>query len=95
MDKDHLLKQVKGIVRNHLSDDYRVMIFGSWTKGNALKNSDLDIAILGQKPVPRNSMVKISQEVDDLPTLRSIDVVDLQAVEEKFKNQVLEHAQTL
>lgn len=95
MDKKKVLKQVKEIISNHLPDGYRMMIFGSWAKGKALKNSDLDIGILGKEPVPWSSMVKISQEIENLPTLRSIDVVDLNAVEENFKNKVLEHAQAL
>lgn len=95
MNKAKILKTVKEIVRNYLPSDYKVMVFGSWAKGNALKSSDFDIAILGKKKVPWESMVKISQEVENLPTLRSIDIVDLNAVEKNFKDKALEHTQIL
>lgn len=64
-------------------------------KGNALKGSDIDIGILGKEKAPWSSMTKISQEVEKIPTLRSIDVVDLNAIEENFKNKVLEYAKVL
>ena len=95
MDKDIIIKEVKKIVRNHLSEDYKILIFGSWVKGDSLETSDIDIGILGKKEVPWHLMAKILQEVESVPTLRSIDVVDLNSVEKGFKNKVLEYAKAL
>lgn len=95
MNKDDLIKKVLTIIRKHLSDDYHIVLFGSWAKDDALETSDIDIGIVGETEAPWNIMVKIRQEVDDIRTLRKIDVVDLNAVDDRFKNNVLRYAKPL
>lgn len=70
-------------------------MFGSWAKGTAINESDLDIAILGPQAVEQEIIIRIKAGVDGIPTLRSIDIVDLNSVGEDFKNKVLEHAQAV
>ncbi len=95
MNKDVIIKEAKKIIRNYLPEDYKILIFGSWAKGNSLETSDIDIGILGKKEVSWHLMAKILQEIENIPTLRSIDVVDLNSVEKGFKNKVLEYAKVL
>lgn len=95
MEKGKIVEEVEKIVRNYLPEDYKILIFGSWAQDKALKGSDIDIGILGKEKAPWSSMTKISQAVEKIPTLRSIDIVDLNAVEENFKNKVLEYAKVL
>ncbi len=92
MDKDLIIKEVARIIRKYLANNYKILFFGSWVKGNALPTSDIDIAILGTESVPWDLMAKILNEVDEIPTLRKIDVLDLNDKEEKFKNNVLSYA---
>ncbi len=87
-----IIKEIVKIIRKHLSNNYKILFFGSWVKGNALPTSDIDIAILGTESAPWDSMAKILSEVDEIPTLRKIDVLDLNDKEEKFKNNVLSYA---
>ncbi len=95
MDKTAIIKEITKIIRDCLSDDYKILIFGSWAKDDSLETSDIDIGILGKEKVPWNLMVKILGEVEEISTLRSIDIVDLNSVEENFKNNVLEYAKVL
>lgn len=95
MEKEDIIKEVASIISKHLASNYKILLFGSWAKGDALETSDIDIAILGEKKVPWDLMVKIRQEIDNLPTLRKIDVVDLNSVEDRFKNSVLQYAKPL
>lgn len=95
MKKEIILKKAVKIIKRHLPDDYKIMLFGSWTKGDAIATSDLDIGILGKKEVSWDKLVKILDAIDKIPTLRSIDVVDLNAKSEDFKNNVLRYAQSL
>lgn len=95
MKREAIIDEVTKIIRQHLSEEYKVFIFGSWAKGNAIESSDIDIGILGREKVPWSTMTKILEKKDDIPTLRSIDIVDLNAVEEQFKNHVLEYAKIL
>lgn len=95
MDKQIILRQTVEIIRKYLGEEYRIYLFGSWSKGNALDTSDLDIGILGKKKVPWSIMTKINEEIRAIPTLRKLDVVDLATSDERFKKAALESAKEL
>ncbi len=95
MEKEEIIKEVTQIIRQHLDKSYKIFLFGSWAKGTALETSDLDIAILGAEKVPWETISRIKGAVGGIPTLRSIDIVDLQTTGAEFKNKVLEQAKEL
>jgi predicted nucleotidyltransferase len=95
MDKSIVIKKINANIKNYLTGEYKVLIFGSWARGDALETSDIDIGILGKQKVPWNLMVKILEKTEEIPTLRSIDVIDLNAVDENFRNNALRHAKIL
>lgn len=84
-------KQTKAI----LPSGYKVVLFGSWAEGNARLGSDIDIGILGTTPLPHRVLVEIRQRMDDLPSLRKVDVVDLSRASNRFRTRVLKHAKSL
>ena len=49
-----------------------VILYGSRAKGTALERSDIDIAVSGVKDFDT-----LSDEVEDLPTLYSVDLLNL------------------
>lgn len=57
-----------------------VILFGSWAKGTANERSDIDIAVRGVKDIE-----KFREDIEDIPTLRSFDIVDI----ENCKNELL------
>src|SRR5438270_14068586 len=62
------------IVRRHLPDPaYRVFLFGSRAAGTARDRSDIDIGIEGPAPVPQAALAAIQDEIEEAPTLYSID----------------------
>jgi predicted nucleotidyltransferase len=74
------------IVRRHLPDPaYRLFLFGSRATGAAHDRSDIDIGIEGPSPVPRELLAAIHEEIEEAPTLYSIDVVDFKRLPEKFR----------
>ena len=74
------------IVRRHLPDPaYRVFLFGSRAEGTARPRSDIDIGIEGPAPVPREAMALIEEELEEAPTLYTIEVVDFARVPENFR----------
>jgi len=95
MEKDKIIKEAVQIVKEDLSSDYKMFLFGSWAKGNALETSDIDIGILGKEKVKWGLMARILEKTERIPTLRSIDIVDLNSVDKSFKNNVLKHAKIL
>jgi predicted nucleotidyltransferase len=74
------------IVRRHVPDPaYRIFLFGSRAEGTAHERSDIDIGIEGPAPVPREVLALIQEELEEAPTLYTIDVVDFTRVSEKFR----------
>ena len=95
MEKEAIIREVTKIIRSYLDEEYALFLFGSWAKGDARPTSDLDIGVLGKTKVPWEIMVKIRHSIEGIPTLRSIDIVDLNATENSFKETALKHAQLL
>lgn len=85
-----LLKEIINIVKKDIrNSNYKIYLFGSWAKGNALYNSDIDIAIDSEKPLDIDIIIRIKEEIENIPTLRSIDIVDLNSVSEDFRQNII------
>ncbi len=65
-------------------------MFGSRAEGSAHERSDIDIGIDGPNPVPLDVLAAILEELDEAPTLYTVDVVDFARVPENFR-QVARH----
>jgi len=91
-----VLQRVVQVIRRYLpNESYKILLFGSWATLEAAPTSDIDIAILGLTPVDPAIMSKIHEEVDELPTLRKIQVIDGVHVQERFRDRILHQGQVL
>jgi predicted nucleotidyltransferase len=74
------------VIRRHLPDPaYGVFLFGSRATGSAGERSDIDIGIEGPVPVPRVALAAIHDELEEAPTLYTIEVVDFARMPERFR----------
>lgn len=64
---------------------HKVFFFGSRVNGKSNDRSDIDIGILGPQRLPLSTLENIREEMKNLPTLYSIDVVDFQDASEDFR----------
>jgi predicted nucleotidyltransferase len=74
---------------------YKVILFGSRARGNADRTSDFDVGILGERPLDLKKFYKIADALEALPTLYSIDWVDLNRTSEKLRQQALKEGKVL
>jgi predicted nucleotidyltransferase len=82
---------VEAIVHRVIGDpSFCVRLFGSWASGNPRPHSDIDIAIDGPRPVNPAEMADIRDACERLPTLFTIDLVDLATVSAAFRQAVRE-----
>jgi len=95
MEQNLILKKIEKIIQDSISKDCKIFLFGSWARGNAAETSDIDIGILGKEKVPFAILVKIFNKAEEIPTLRSIDIVDLAAKDKEYKKNVLKYAKIL
>lgn len=57
----------------------KVILFGSRVKETARERSDIDIAVCGVY-----DMEKLQEEIEDIPTLYTVDLVDLDTCENQL-----------
>ena len=84
---DHL-EIVQDILRTHLPAGFEVWVFGSRANWTTKDSSDLDLAVEGDASLDHGVMVglEIAFEESDLPY--TVDVVDLNLVDARFKQIV-------
>ena len=83
---EKLKKQIKLIISRYLSlSENRIFIFGSRILNKGDDRSDIDIGIEGNKEIPYETMFKIKEEIERIPVLYKIDIVDFNKVSEDFK----------
>lgn len=79
-------KFAASVIRRHVPDPaYPVFLFGSRATGSAGERSDIDIGKEGPAPVSRAALVAIHDELEEAPTLYTIDVVDFVRMPERFR----------
>lgn len=71
-------------------NQYKLFFFGSRVIERGNDRSDIDVGIMGAAPVPPAAFSEIEDEIENIPILYSIDIVDFSKVSEKFKQVALE-----
>ena len=86
-ESEKLLKEkILQILSRYLDlGEYRIFFFGSRVSGKSAVNSDIDVGIEGAKPLPFGVLSDIQDEIEELPVLYKIDVVDFANANENFK----------
>jgi predicted nucleotidyltransferase len=96
MEAAEAIKEAVRAIRRHLPRrDAELFLFGSRAKSTHSEGSDIDIAILGSRRIAGPLLSRIKEDVRAIPTLRRIDIVDLNGSDARFKREVLSHAKTL
>ncbi len=88
--QDTLTMQLLDIVGEHVDlATHRVFYFGSRVCGTGDERSDIDVGILGPEPLPLHVLARIREAVEELPTLYTIDIVDVGAADDRFQGVAL------
>lgn len=67
--------------------NYKLYIFGSRVKNRAKKYSDIDLAIDSQELTPQTKL-KLEATFDNSTLPYEIDIIDLNSIDDKFKNLI-------
>lgn len=94
--QEDLQNQIKGIFDKYLpSGDYRLFFFGSRVKGNNSPRSDIDLGIEAEGGLSVKTKLMIEEELQNLPILYKIDLVDFTNVSEDFKKKALKNIEKI
>lgn len=77
MKLEEVFQQITDICKRNGAS--KVILFGSRAKGTARERSDIDIAVCGVENVD-----KLQEEIEDIPTLYTVDIVDLDTCENRL-----------
>jgi predicted nucleotidyltransferase len=75
------------------NEDVRIILFGSRARGNAHRTSDIDIGILPFGEFDRKKLTALRAEFEDMNIPYTVDLVDLSAVSEDFRQKVLDEGE--
>lgn len=94
--QEKLKKEILEIIGRYLDlKEYKVFFFGSRVTGRGNDRSDIDIGIEGPEPVPLITLDDIKEDIEKIPTLYKIDVVDFRRVEPKFREVAFKRVEPL
>ena len=84
------LEEVRRIVLDALSEkNAQVYLFGSWARGEATRLSDIDVAIDPHIPLPRGTLARLRERLEESYVPYHVDVVDLTRTAPEFRHRVL------
>ena len=84
------LEEVRRIVLNALGEgNARVYLFGSWARGEATRLSDIDVAIDSHATLPRGTLARLRERLEDSHVPYHVDVIDLTRAAPEFRHRVL------
>lgn len=86
---------IKIIQKNLKQEHYRVFFFGSRTTGTFDERSDIDIGIEAGGPIPLSTWREIEEELEKLPVLHKIEIVDFARVSDQFKDVALQQIEVI
>lgn len=88
-------EDISRILKRLLPADYGAVLFGSQTIGGARAGSDWDIGLIGPEPLRGAVVQSIRDELEELPTLQTFDIVDLATTPEQFRQSALRGARAI
>lgn len=94
MTEAELQRAIVHIITTHLghAPNVRIFLFGSRATGQHTPRSDYDIGIDAVAPIALATLGRIQADLDELPVLPKIEVVDLHRVGETFRQAALASA---
>ncbi|GBE16829.1 nucleotidyltransferase domain protein [bacterium BMS3Abin15] len=93
---NELLNQIIGMIIRQLGENthFELYLFGSRAKNEAAEGADIDLAISCPQ-LSEGVYRKVKREIENIRTLYSIDLINLEAVDPDFKEIILADARKL
>ena len=86
---DEMVREITCIILRYLPSS-SIYLFGSRAKGDAGDTSDFDVAIDAAGKIPLDVIARIRDEIEEMNTLKNVDIIDLNRVNSRLKEIVLE-----
>lgn len=88
---EQLKREILEILGRHLElANHRVFFFGSRVRARGDDRSDIDVGIEGPEPISATAWLAIQEELEQLPILYPIQLVDFRYVSPQFRAVALQ-----
>ncbi len=93
MSEDEVKQKIAEIIHKHTAflPEVRIFLFGSRAAHQYTVRSDFDIGLESTAKIPLVSLAHIREEIDQLPILQKVDLVDFKRVSPEFARQARQH----
>lgn len=85
-----LMKALEEVAEKYDRKGLILFIFGSFARSKQRKTSDLDIGVLWKSVRNPKMFTELYQDIQQLPTIRKIDLVDMHQVDKDFRKKAVE-----
>ena len=84
------LAEVRRLVLRGLGETRaKVLLFGSWARGEASRHSDIDVGILPLEALPPGLLGRIREALEESTVPYRVDVVDLSGANPELRSRAL------
>lgn len=83
-----LLRALQTLARTYQEQGLKLFIFGSFARGDQRPTSDLDLGVEWSGERDPRTFTRLYEAIQELPTIRKIELVDFSQVDSAFKNVV-------
>ena len=84
-----VLEEVRRIVLDAVgAENVKVYLFGSWARGEETRLSDIDVAIEPHAALPRGTLARLRERLEESHVPYRVDVVDLTRTSPEFRQRV-------
>lgn len=87
-----LMYELNKLAEQYHSFGVRLFVFGSFVNYEDRRTSDLDLGVIGEGKISNKTFTRLYNDVQDLPTIRKIDLENMQLVSKAFKQKALKDA---
>jgi predicted nucleotidyltransferase len=94
--RQQILLWIKEVLDKNLSGiSYHAFVFGSQANKMSLSRSDIDVGITSNDAITSLQLSNIYADIEELPMLYKIDLVDFKEVDDQFKSVALKNVEIL
>lgn len=85
---EELTQQLIDIINQHVQPDF-ILLFGSFAKGNAREDSDIDLAYFSKQPLSSYERFNLAGELAAVAN-REVDLIDIKRIDTVFTMEIFE-----
>lgn len=94
--RKQIMKWLKDILDENLKGvSFRAFVFGSQANKTVLSRSDIDLGVIADDKITIQQLARIQADIEELPMLYKIDLVNFDEVDEQFKSVALKNVESL